>query len=212
MQERQPKANWLAEKAVEIERKRLGEIGGLQDQYFAAFGGARLFEFGKNGVKVSAELPSKCLETLSNSLVLVPVGVSRNSSSYASVTALSSQSHYAIINEMACLARDTYNEFCDLKGSDLGVEKLGQAMRYSWELKKIVSNQSENERVNTLINRGISLGAYGGKLCGAGGSGFILFIVDPGYKTDFISRFNNEGAQEIAIAEHGSKSYRLEQN
>lgn len=212
MQEREPNADWLAKKAVEIERIRLCEMGGLQDQYFAAYGGTRLIEFGIDGVKVSPTLPSETLKILSNSLVLVPIGVSRDSSSYAGVTAESSKSHQEVINEMATLARVTYNEFLELKGNDIGVQKLGNAIRHSWELKKIISKQSENDSVNSLIAQGISMGAYGGKLCGAGGSGFILFIVDPTDKTRFISRFQSEGAQEITINERGSQSFKLEQN
>jgi D-glycero-alpha-D-manno-heptose-7-phosphate kinase len=119
--------------------------------------------------------------------------------------------HNSAIQEMAELARDTFALFCNSKGADSGVEVLGKAIQHSWELKKIISNQIENERVNSLIKRGISAGAFGGKLCGAGGSGFVLFIVEPTNRLHFISKFQSEGAQEISISEHGSKSFQIAQ-
>ena len=210
MQGRNPNEKWLAENAVDIERKILKEPGGLQDQYFAAYGGTRLIEFSTEGIEVSAKLSSNCVTSLSNSLVLLPVGVARNSAKFAEITAKSSKVHTALVQEMANLAKDSFYKFASVDGDDSGVELLGSAMNSAWKLKKIISDNEHNSRIDTLISRGLNEGAFGAKLCGAGGSGFLLFIVEPANRERFIHKFQNEFAQEISISQKGSHSYNLE--
>ncbi len=210
MQGENSNPDWLASNAVKIERELLKEAGGLQDQYFAAFGGVRLFEFKANGVQSAAEVPFTYYESLSNSLVLVPVGVARNSSLHAEMTAKSVAARETTFIEMAMLAKDTFTEFLAAKGADSGVEIVGRALTYAWNLKKIISGQPQNEKIDELIRKGFAAGAIGGKLCGAGGSGFILFIVEPDNRKKFISHFEFEDAQEISISGEGSQCYKLE--
>ncbi len=210
MQERNPEPMWLAENAVQIERKILKEAGGLQDQYFAAFGGTRLIEFTSTGTIVSQNLPQNTVSALSRSMVLVPVGIARDSARFAEITAMSSVSHNSLLSELAGLARETFNQFVSANGADSGVELLGKAMNSSWNLKKVISGNSHVPEVDDLIQRGLNFGALGGKLCGAGGSGFVLFIVEPENRKKFTNHFSREFAQEISISHFGSRSFDLE--
>jgi D-glycero-alpha-D-manno-heptose-7-phosphate kinase len=55
------------------------------------------------------------------------------------------------------------------------LEDFGELLSLQWELKRERSPSAVHERVDAWINRGISAGAKGGKLVGAGGGGFLLF-------------------------------------
>ena len=47
----------------------------------------------------------------------------------------------------------------------------------TWQIKKTVNTNISNYKIDQIYNTAIKNGAYGGKLLGAGGGGFILFIV-----------------------------------
>ena len=53
---------------------------------------------------------------------------------------------------------------------------------------KNLSNNMSNSFINKLYNYGIKSGAYGGKIIGAGGGGYIMFVLDS-QKKNFIKKF-----------------------
>ena len=55
------------------------------------------------------------------------------------------------------------------------LNKLGGLLSEGWELKQKFSNNVSNTKIKKIYDKGMKAGAYGGKLCGAGGGGFILF-------------------------------------
>jgi D-glycero-alpha-D-manno-heptose-7-phosphate kinase len=109
------------------------------------------------------------------------------------------------VGELAGIAKETFDYFVAHHGSESAVEKLASNMLISWEIKKIISEQKENSLVDNLINQGLNSGAIGAKLCGAGGSGFVLFLVPPEQRNAFVRKFEHLGAQEIASVPYGSK-------
>ena len=65
---------------------------------------------------------------------------------------------------------------CLLKGDILGFARyLGR----SWEAKKRMSNKISNPAIDQVMDRALAAGAISGKVSGAGGGGFITFVVDP---------------------------------
>ena len=48
----------------------------------------------------------------------------------------------------------------------------------NWEYKKSLASNISNKIVNEVYNEAMNLGCYGGKLCGAGGKGFMFFLSD----------------------------------
>jgi len=58
------------------------------------------------------------------------------------------------------------------------IEELGEIMDRNWMLKKKLSGKITNDFIDRLYVRAKELGAYGGKLIGAGGGGFLLFFID----------------------------------
>ena len=57
----------------------------------------------------------------------------------------------------------------------------------NWKLKKQLNNKISNSQIDLWYNRGIKAGALGGKIMGAGGGGFLLFVCNPDNKNVIIS-------------------------
>jgi D-glycero-alpha-D-manno-heptose-7-phosphate kinase len=185
---------WLAKEATRIEREVLSEKGGWQDQYHAAFGGFRLYEFSRDGVSVSPRLLNNSDQIeLSKYFRLVKCGDSRISSFGAMATseALSRKGAKSESDDQARLARELY---MNLKGKTVleMSQLLFKAIESSFAYKTNFGETVIPCEVVTLGNRGKDLGATCFKLLGAGGSGFVLFGINPEESLYFDREFEKE--------------------
>jgi D-glycero-alpha-D-manno-heptose-7-phosphate kinase len=165
----------LAMKAFHIERVLLGIPGGCQDQYVCAFGSLNRFDFrGSSLVRVEPlGLEEADFDNLSASCVLAWTGVSRNSSLVIEDAAKdsSSETKLANLHSQKELVDIIQNHFTTSSYREIGME-----LTKGWELKKRLSPFITTTKINSIFEAGISAGAFGGKLLGAGGGGFILFL------------------------------------
>ena len=69
------------------------------------------------------------------------------------------------------------------------IKEFGKFLNLNWKAKKKLSSNISNKNIDSLYEKGMKLGAYGGKLLGAGSGGFMCFIVDKNKKKDFIKKF-----------------------
>ena len=60
------------------------------------------------------------------------------------------------------------------------LDEFGKLLHQSWLLKRSLTQKISNADIDEIYQAGISAGALGGKLLGAGGGGFMLFFVAPG--------------------------------
>ncbi len=160
----------LAEAACNTEVMDLKEPIGFQDQYAAAFGGLNYFRFTKGRVDVTPiPLQDHEINELEKSLYLIYLGGTRDASK------LLKEQHTGTNTEtlkaMALYAKDAAMAL--QRGQ---ISELGYIIRDGWELKRSLSPNVSNERIDTLISTAIQHGATGGKLLGAGGSGFVLLF------------------------------------
>jgi D-glycero-alpha-D-manno-heptose-7-phosphate kinase len=169
----------IAHLAYEIERIDLGLTGGKQDQYAAAFGGLNFMEFYRDRVIVNPlRIKQNHRAELESSLLLFYTGVSRESAN--------------IINEQVQNVthgnRNSLQAMHDLKAEALHMKEallrgdldaVATAMRASWEAKKKMANKISNQKINEIYEAAMKEGARAGKVSGAGGGGYMMFIVDP---------------------------------
>lgn len=198
----------LAMSAIEIERDILREPGGYQDQFQASFGGLNLYEFSSNGVRVHPNnLKSNILSELSNSLVLAPVKKWRDSGEFAAntVKAISKTKEFQIISEMAGRARATFDFINEANSYADIIHRLSSEINWGWEQKIWLSGGTIDKKVIQLIERGIAKGALAGRMCGAGGTGFILFLVDSKNRESFTESFKAEDPFPISIENRGCR-------
>ena len=167
----------LAELACHIEIDRLGEPIGKQDQYIAAIGGVTCFTFHKDD-KVTATPLRISMDTmfdLEDNLLLFFTGFSRSASAILKDQQVKSQQndtdmlnnlHY--VKDLGYRSRDAL-----MTGQ---TELFGELMHEHWEQKKRRSGGMSNPKIDEWYALGMENGAVGGKLVGAGGGGFLMFM------------------------------------
>src|ERR1700690_3778815 len=57
--------------------------------------------------------------------------------------------------------------------------ELAKILHQSWQIKRSLTQRISNANIDEIYEAGLSAGALGGKLLGAGGGGFMLFYVPP---------------------------------
>jgi len=167
----------LAELACHIEIDRLGEPIGKQDQYIAAFGGVTCFTFHKDDSVTAAPLAIS-METMFNledNLLLFFTGFSRSASSILKDQNLKSQQNDPEMLKNLHFVKDLGYRSRDAL-MDGKTELFGELMHEHWEHKKRRSGGMSNPKINDWYELGIRHGAVGGKLVGAGGGGFLMFL------------------------------------
>jgi D-glycero-alpha-D-manno-heptose-7-phosphate kinase len=169
----------LAELACHIEIDRLGEPIGKQDQYIAAVGGVTCFTFHKDD-KVTATPLGISMDTmfdLEDNLLLFFTGFSRSASGILKDQKVKSQQHDAEMLKNLHYVKDLgYRSRDALMDGKTGL--FGELMHEHWEHKKRRSGGMSNPKIDEWYELGMKSGAVGGKLVGAGGGGFLMFLAN----------------------------------
>ena len=164
----------IALEAIDIERNKLNESGGWQDQIHAAYTGINEISFKGNKFSVNKVKISKSSEDLLNkSMFIMYSGINRDSSSIESSKNVVDKTK--IIDEMVKLSKDGARE---LSSPNIDLRYLGTLLKENWILKKNLSDSVSSKSLDELHNTIIKSGAYGAKLCGAGGGGFFFVLSD----------------------------------
>lgn len=169
----------LAELACHIEIDRLGEPIGKQDQYIAAFGGLTCFTFHKNNHVTSCPLhiPIESLFELEERLLLFFTGFSRSSGSILTDQHSRSQKKDSqMLDNLHYVKELGYRSKTYLEAGDL--YRFGTLMDEHWQHKKQRSEGMSNNHIDAWYTLAMNNGAIGGKLVGAGGGGFLLFLAE----------------------------------
>lgn len=164
----------IAEGAYQVE-KILGIVGGKQDQYAAAFGGINLFEFRKEGVTVNpVRLSPEKLTELEKLFALCYTGASRLSSRiHENVWGRFGRGNREVIDALLTMSESAYECKDALEGWDL--ERVGKILTLQFECSKRLDASTSNETIERLF-ASVSEDIFGGKPCGAGGGGCVLFL------------------------------------
>ncbi len=173
---RTPDAAQLAAEACQIEIDILNQPIGRQDQYAAAYGGANQFGFMQDDtVLVSAlNMDESALTSLSDSYFLVYTGMTRKASGILEKQSASSEAKRGQLDNLRQQAVEVRSA---LESGDH--ESVGKLLASSWQIKRQLVDGITAEKLDTLYDTVIGLGATGGKLLGAGGGGFFLFQASP---------------------------------
>ena len=167
----------LAELACHIEIDLLGEPIGKQDQYIAAFGGITCFTFHQDD-KVSAtplEISMDTMFDLEDNLMLFFTGISRSAGSILKDQQIRSKKNEVdMLKNLHFVKELGYRSKEALESGDMIL--FGELMNEHWEHKKSRSVGMSNPQIDEWYKLGMKNGAVGGKLVGAGGGGFLMFV------------------------------------
>jgi D-glycero-alpha-D-manno-heptose-7-phosphate kinase len=203
----------IARLAYEIERKDLNLSGGKQDQYAATFGGFNFMEFLKDDLVIVNPLRVKrwIVDELESSIVLYYTGASRSSAAIIEEQKKNTSSGNTIVIEaMHNIKQSAINmKMALLKGD---IYTFAKIMGEGWENKKKMASAITNPLIQQSFDVAIQAGAISGKVSGAGGGGFIIFMVEPTKKLQVTNALNQLAGRVIGFqfsegGTHGWKIY-----
>lgn len=191
----------IAELAYDLERQKLGMLGGKQDQYAAAFGGFNFIEFLKGGVGVIVNplrLHREYLNEFESSLVICFSGQSRESARIIEnqVSGLTQMDDKTLISMHEIKDHATKMKALLLNGK---VRETADVLQQSWLSKKNTASTITNNTIDALLDVAMNQGAWGGKVSGAGGGGFIMLLADPSRRHHLIEALNAQGGNASAV-------------
>ena len=162
--------NTIVDQAIDIERNVLKDSGGIQDQIWAGYGGFNSIVIEKSGKYLVKPLPisTEFISEFKQSLTLIYTNIQRDTNDIAKSHENTDKTNLlSIANEgLNCFTNE------DIQG-------IGKLIRASWEEKKSISNLISTNEIDKTINNVISCGAYGAKLLGSGGCGFVCVVGPP---------------------------------
>jgi D-glycero-alpha-D-manno-heptose-7-phosphate kinase len=187
----------VAELAYRLEREELGQKGGYQDQYAAAFGGFNYMTFFRGKVEVQPlALPQELLSALRERLLLFFLGRTRLSGAIHEDIAKRLSSKQApqlgALHELKRLALEAKEA---LLRRDL--ERFGELLHLGWLNKKMLSPLITNPELDKIYEEARRMGALGGKILGAGGGGHFLVFSKAGAQPELIALFGSIGASLV---------------
>ena len=191
----------LAEEAYKIEREILKEPGGMQDQYMAAFGGINLLKFTPEDVEI-IRLPinQTARKELESNLIMFYTGRERNSSSIHIKQINEVDNHFEKYRKMVKIALDTAKSI-----TEFNIIELGRLLKENWELKKTLSDGISDSEIDRMYEIGLKAGALGGKLMGAGGGGFMLFLIPKDKRQKIIEALSDYRVEPFAFEPFGAR-------
>lgn len=167
----------LADEAIYLERVLCNETGGWQDQIAASFGGFNRIDFNADGYTVHPVIVSpQRKQQLNNNLMMFFTGFTRFSSEIQKANKLDDESKTKQLKQMLTLVDEAESILTD-QSKDL--DDFGRLLDVTWKLKRQTGKSVSTSNIDNLYDKGISAGALGGKLLGAGGGGFLVFYVTP---------------------------------
>ena len=161
----------LANDACKIEIDFCRHPIGKQDQFATSFGGLNEIIYTKENINVMPiNISSNNLNKLSKNLLLFDTGIKRKSSKI-----LSKQTNLYKESKKFEATKKMVDMIPDMKKALLSdIDLVGEILDESWKIKKSLVDGITNKTINSYYNKAIKNGAIGGKLCGAGGGGFLL--------------------------------------
>ncbi len=163
----------LAEEAAHIEIDLLHRPIGKQDHYAAAFGGLNIIKFYKNE-DVSVQpiaVSEKRKKELFDNLLLFYTNITRDASSVLSEQQKETKNKMEFLLAM----RDQVPILEKvLTNNNSNLDQFGILLDQGWQKKKELSSNISSEEIDTYYRLAIEAGASGGKICGAGGGGFLM--------------------------------------
>lgn len=193
----------LALEAIKVEQELLREAVGAQDQVSAAYGGFNRINFNVDGsidVRPMLTSPDR-LEELQEHLALYFTGFSRFASEIAQEQVKVTPHRKQELDMMLQLVDEAEAVVANLNRP---LHEFGRLLHESWKIKRSLTQKISNASIDEIYEAGLSAGALGGKLLGAGGGGFMLFFVPPERRQELRMRLSRLLCIPFSFSNRGS--------
>jgi D-glycero-alpha-D-manno-heptose-7-phosphate kinase len=181
----------IAKTACHIEIDLCGWKIGMQDQFASAFGGMNYIEYSNSGRVDVKRLDTMAIE---NYMILIPTNVEHHAAKI--LDNINFETKTFTIRELARIA--------EMQSTQLvNPFDYGRLLDSAWILKKQMSAEISSSDIDIMYDRCKDAGAYGAKLLGAGGGGYMLAITD---SKEMIRReFSDRTCLDVGIAHEGAR-------
>ncbi len=192
----------LAREACEIEIDRLRGAQGKQDDYIAAFGGTQYFEFRPDDSVRVAPIPlaTRDREALSDHISLFYTGVTRKAQDLLQRQSERTATNVPALERMRALAGEARDAII---ARDFA--RLGAILDEGWTLKRGLSAGISTDSIDTTYAAAKAAGAWGGKITGAGGGGFLLLVHPPEQSRQIAQALSPMQRLPVRITPEGSR-------
>lgn len=201
----------IAQLARKLEVSELNIAGGKQDYYGAALGGINFLEFQDPAVSSSRlQVPAHVRREMEKRLLLVYTGQSRLSGNIISkVMGAYERGESATTQALHNLKRIAHETKSALLSGDL--ELFGRLLDENWQNQKALDESTSTATIDKLFQVAYAAGALGGKACGAGGGGCLLFLCEDNKEHLVRKALLAEGSQiiEFNLEEEGLQTWAL---
>jgi D-glycero-alpha-D-manno-heptose-7-phosphate kinase len=202
----------LAERAYQVERVQLRQVGGMQDQYACTFGGFNFIEFlGDERVVVNPlRVPPDVENELHGSLLLCYTGITRVSGGILRRQVEGYRSgRPESVDSLERIKALTIELKEALLTGDLG--SFAEILDESWQAKRRLTEGITNDRIDELYEAGRRAGALAGKLLGAGGGGYLLLFCPFERRPAIAQAMEEAGARVVKFhfEPHGVQTWRV---
>ena len=198
-----PSCEQLAAEASHIEIAALARPVGKQDHYAAAFGGlnAILFHRDESVTVRPVGTPELLREQLFSCLMLLYTGISRNA---AEVLSEQQDNVEELSNDLTTM-RGHAHQVENLLNDGFCVKRFGELLQHNWMHKQKLAASITTTQIDRWYNIAMDAGALGGKICGAGGGGFLLLVVEPEHRSAVRASLNELEELSIGYEPQGSQ-------
>jgi D-glycero-alpha-D-manno-heptose-7-phosphate kinase len=187
----------LAMDAYKIEKKILKKTLGYQDHFNAVFGGLRRYIFYKSNKVKNKKIADKNITKLfKDNILLFHSGINRSAEKI--LKKIKKKKNNIFIDSLAKLTFEFEKEL-----EIMNIKKISYLLDKNWEIKKKLSEDITNKNIDNIYNSAKKNGALGGKILGAGGGGYLLFLCYKSKRDKIIKSLKK-------LAEHVSIKYESE--
>jgi D-glycero-alpha-D-manno-heptose-7-phosphate kinase len=193
----------LAYEAIHVERHILKDNVGCQDQVLAAFGGFNLVEFRtERDILVNrVPIPPQRLSEFEQHLFLVFTGITRKASEVVAHQLKRVDQNLPALRSMRAMVHEGF----DLLVGNKPLREFGELLDRAWQAKRTLDTVISNPEIDEIYQAGIAAGAWGGKLLGAGGGGFMLFFAPPAAHPKLEQVFAGRQLLKVKVSAPGSQ-------
>jgi D-glycero-alpha-D-manno-heptose-7-phosphate kinase len=184
----------LAKTACHIEIDLCGWKIGMQDQFASAFGGMNYIEYANelgNGRVDVKRLDSNSIE---NYMILIPTHIEHHAAKI--LDNINFEAKTFVIRELCNMAKMQGNQ-------RVNNNEYGRLLNSAWVLKKQMSDDISSEEIDSMYDRCLGAGAFGSKLLGAGGGGYMLALTDS--KSAIRKEFSDRTCLDVGISHEGAR-------
>lgn len=196
-------AEELAREAIFVEKHMVKDNVGCQDQITAAYGGFNLIEFKteKDFSVRRVPISTKRLALFERHLFLVYTGIMRKASEVTAHQIKRIGQNTDALHKLKAMAYEGY----DIITKNKPLQQFGERLNDAWKIKQTLDGGVSNPTIDTLYQKGLKTGAWGGKLLGAGGGGYLLFFAPPDTQSRLAKAFPYKHILPVKINALGSQ-------